>query len=131
MVPADGRWAHFIAGRAELPRLTHARADHVNTPACRSVKAAVIDELVARRLLAALAPEEGALALAAADEVDDRRTRSTGAVQRARCYDAVRAERAFHACEPENPARRAEPGDPVGTETQRAPRGGGRLAEPA
>jgi DNA invertase Pin-like site-specific DNA recombinase len=83
----------------------HARADHVNTPACRSVKAAVIDELIARRLLEAMAPEEIALALAAADEVTDRRARSTRAaqlhVERAR-YDAVRAERAFHACDPEN-----------------------------
>jgi DNA invertase Pin-like site-specific DNA recombinase len=84
---------------------THARADHINTPACRSVKATVVDELITRRLLEALAPQEIALALAAADEVADRRTRSTRAVElrveRAR-YDAVRAERAFHACEPEN-----------------------------
>ena len=62
-------------------------------------------ELVARRLLAALAPEEIAVALAAADEVADRRARSDRALQlrveRAR-YDAARAERAFHACEPEN-----------------------------
>jgi DNA invertase Pin-like site-specific DNA recombinase len=83
----------------------HSRADHINTPACRSVKATVVDELIARRLLEALAPEEIALALAAADEVTDRRARSTRAVElrveRAR-YDAVRAERAFHACEPEN-----------------------------
>jgi DNA invertase Pin-like site-specific DNA recombinase len=83
----------------------HARADHVNTPACRSVKAAVVDELISRRLLDALAPEEIALALAAADEVTDRRARSTRAVElrveRAR-YEAIRAERAFHACEPEN-----------------------------
>jgi hypothetical protein len=84
---------------------THARADHVTTPGCRSVKANVVDELVARRLLEALAPEEIKLALAAADEVADRRTRSTRAVElrveRAR-YEAIRAERAFHACEPEN-----------------------------
>jgi DNA invertase Pin-like site-specific DNA recombinase len=83
----------------------HSRADHINTPACRSVKAAVVDELIARRLLEALAPEEVALALAAADEVTDRRARSTRAVElrveRAR-YEAIRAERAFHACEPEN-----------------------------
>ncbi|MGH2743254.1 MAG: recombinase family protein [Thermoleophilaceae bacterium] len=83
----------------------HSRADHVNTPACRSVKAAVVDELIVRRLLEAVAPEEVALALAAADEVADRRARSTRAVElrleRAR-YDAVRAERAFNACEPEN-----------------------------
>ena len=81
------------------------RINHVQTPGCRSVKAAGVDELVARRLLAALAPEEIALALAAADEVSERRARSDRAlelrVERAR-YDAARAERAFHACEPEN-----------------------------
>jgi DNA invertase Pin-like site-specific DNA recombinase len=84
---------------------THSRADHVATPGCRSVKTTVVDELVARRLLKALAPEEIKLALAAADEVADRRARSTRAVElrveRAR-YEAIRAERAFHACEPEN-----------------------------
>ena len=83
----------------------HSRADHINTSACRSVKTTVVDELVAHRLLEALAPEEIALALAAADEVADRRARSTRAVElrveRAR-YEAVRAERAFHACEPDN-----------------------------
>lgn len=83
----------------------HSRADHINTPACRSVKTGVVDELVARRLLGAVAPEEIALALAAAEEVTERRTRASRAielrVERAR-YDTVRAERAFHACEPEN-----------------------------
>jgi DNA invertase Pin-like site-specific DNA recombinase len=83
----------------------HSRADHINTPACRSVKTTVVDELIARRLLEALAPEEIALALAAADEVADRRARFTRAielrVERAR-YEAIRAERAFHTCEPEN-----------------------------
>jgi excisionase family DNA binding protein len=84
---------------------SRSRADHIHTPACRSVKAAVVDELVARRLLQALAPEEIALALSAADELQDRRARSNRAlalrVERAR-YDAIRAERAFHACEPDN-----------------------------
>ncbi len=83
----------------------HSRADHINTPGCRSVKAVVVDELVARRVLEAMAPEEIALALAAADQVADRRARASRAVElrveRAR-YDAARAERAFHACEPEN-----------------------------
>jgi excisionase family DNA binding protein len=81
------------------------RINHLRTPACRSVKADVVDELVANRLLAALAPQEIALALAAADEVQVRRARSTRAlelrVERAR-YDAARAERAFHQCDPEN-----------------------------
>jgi DNA invertase Pin-like site-specific DNA recombinase len=83
----------------------HSRADHINTPGCRSVKATVVDELIARRLLEALAPEEIALALAAAEEHADRRARSDRVlelrVERAR-YEAVRAERAFHACEPDN-----------------------------
>jgi len=81
------------------------RANHIHTPSCRSVKAAVIDELVTRRLLQALEPEQIALALSAADEFQDRRARSNRArelrVERAR-YDAIRAERAYHACEPDN-----------------------------
>jgi DNA invertase Pin-like site-specific DNA recombinase len=86
-------------------KCSRSRAEHLATPACRQVKAQVVDELVAERLLASLAPHEIALALAAADEVGARRERSNRAlelrVERAR-YDAVRAERAFHACEPEN-----------------------------
>ncbi|MGH9122481.1 MAG: recombinase family protein [Acidimicrobiales bacterium] len=81
------------------------RADHMATPTCRSITAATVDEAVAGRLLEALNPEEVALALAAADEVSDRRARRSRAaelaVERAR-YEAERAERAFHACEPEN-----------------------------
>lgn len=60
---------------------------------------------VVERLLSAVAPEEIALALAAADAVTERRTRSTRArelrVERAR-YEAARAERAFHHCDPDN-----------------------------
>ena len=86
-------------------KCSRSRLEHLNTPACREVKAAVVDELVARRLFAALAPEEIALALAATDEVTERHARASRAlelrVERAR-YEAVRAERAFHACEPEN-----------------------------
>lgn len=81
------------------------RADHMATPTCRSITAGVVDDAVAERLLAALNPEEVALAMAAADEVSDRRVRRNRAaelaVERAR-YDAHRAERAFQACEPEN-----------------------------
>ena len=83
----------------------HSRANHTATPTCRSIVAHVVDELLAQRLLEALEPQEIALALASADEVSARRTRSRRAielrVERAR-YEAVRAERAFHACEPEN-----------------------------
>jgi len=81
------------------------RADQMATPTCRSIAAASVDDAVAEALLAALNPEEVALALAAADEVAQRRTRRSRAgelaVERAR-YDAERAERAFCACEPEN-----------------------------
>jgi DNA invertase Pin-like site-specific DNA recombinase len=92
----DGRAAYECAA---------SRADQTATPGCRSVAAATLDEAVAERLLAALNPEEVALALAAATEVADRQARTTRAaelaVERAR-YQADRAERAFVACEPEN-----------------------------
>lgn len=81
------------------------RSDHTKTPGCRSVLAAIVDEVVAPRLLQVVAPEEIALALAAADEVADRHARSRRAlelrVERAR-YDAARAERAFHQCDPDH-----------------------------
>ena len=84
---------------------SHSRADHVATPRLRSVRADTIDDVVADALLAAVEPDQVALALAAADEVTDRRRRSVRAaelaVERAR-YAAERAERAFLACEPEN-----------------------------
>jgi DNA invertase Pin-like site-specific DNA recombinase len=81
------------------------RADRLTTPTCRSVAAATVDDAVAERLLAALTPAEVALALAAADQVADRRQRASRAaelaVERAR-YQADRAQRAFDAVEPEN-----------------------------
>ena len=83
----------------------HGKMNWTKTANCRSVQAAAVDELVTRRLLESLAPEELALALAAADEHQDRQARSNRAlelrVERAR-YEAIRAERAFHACEPDN-----------------------------
>ena len=84
---------------------SHSRADHVATPRCGSVRADTIDAAVAQALLAAVEPDQLALALAAADEVTARRRRSVRAaelaLERAR-YTAQRAERAFLACEPEN-----------------------------
>ena len=83
----------------------HSRSDHTKTPGCRAVMAATVDTAVVRRVLAMVTPHEIALALAAADEVMDRRTRSTRALElrleRAR-YEAARAECAFHRCEPDN-----------------------------
>src|SRR6516225_5373882 len=90
-----------------LPRYEcgHSRADHVATPLCGSVRADTIDAVAADALLAAIAPEQVTLALAAAEQVTIRRQRSVRAAElaaeRAR-YDAGRAERAFLACEPEN-----------------------------
>ncbi len=93
---ADGQGAYECPAR---------RVDQMATPTCRSISAVTVDDAVAGVLLDALNPAEVALALAAADEVADRRARrSRGAelaVERAR-YDAERAERAFCACEPEN-----------------------------
>jgi excisionase family DNA binding protein len=81
------------------------RVDGVGTPGCRGVMGEQIERAVAERLLAAVAPEQIALALKAADTVTDRRSRASRAVElrveRAR-YDAARAERAFHQCEPDN-----------------------------
>jgi DNA invertase Pin-like site-specific DNA recombinase len=79
--------------------------DNARTPDCRSVIASTVDEAVARLLLATVTGEQISLALAAADEVAERHTRSHRAaelaVERAR-YDADRAERAFTLVEPSN-----------------------------
>ncbi|MGH9188693.1 MAG: recombinase family protein [Acidimicrobiales bacterium] len=95
----------YAAGGHDYYDCAHARSDHTATPACRSVRADTVDAAVADCLLGALSGEEVALALAAADEVTDRRARSTRAaelaVERAR-YQAERAERALLAVEPEN-----------------------------
>jgi hypothetical protein len=94
----------YPSGKA-LYDCCHSRSDHTQTPGCRAVMAAPVDAAVAERVLAVVSPQEITLALAAADEVMDRRARSTRAlelrVERAR-YDAARAECAFHHCEPEN-----------------------------
>jgi len=83
----------------------YSRIDRVGTPGCRGVMGDVIEQAVAERLLAAVAPDQITLALTAADTVADRRGRATRAVElraeRAR-YDAARAERAFHQCDPDN-----------------------------
>jgi hypothetical protein len=69
------------------------------------VSAALVDPIVERRLLEIVTPEQIALAMAAAEELHQRETRSLRAfelrVERAR-YEAARAERAFNLCEPEN-----------------------------
>jgi excisionase family DNA binding protein len=83
----------------------YSRIDRVGTPGCRGVMGDLVEQAVAERLLAAVAPDQITLALTAADTVADRRGRATRAVElraeRAR-YDAARAERAFHQCDPDN-----------------------------
>jgi DNA invertase Pin-like site-specific DNA recombinase/predicted DNA-binding transcriptional regulator AlpA len=95
---------HYVRGRPSY-ECSRGRADHVAMPGCRSVTAATVDPAVASCLLAALSGQEVELALAAAGEVTERRTRTVRAaelaVDRAR-YEAGRAERALLACEPEN-----------------------------
>jgi hypothetical protein len=94
----------YVGGRPHYD-CSRSRSDHTKTAACRSVRAAPIDEPVASCLLGALGGDEVALALAAADEVADRRARQVRAaelaLERAR-YQAGRAERALLAVEPEN-----------------------------
>jgi hypothetical protein len=51
------------------------RTDQMHTPTCRSITSDTVDNAVTERLLEALNPHEMALALAAADEVADRRHR--------------------------------------------------------
>jgi excisionase family DNA binding protein len=95
----------FYSGGKPGYDCAHSRSDKVNTPACRGVMGEAIEQAIAERLLAAVAPEQIKLALTAADAVADRATRATRAVElrveRAR-YDAARAERAFHQCDPDN-----------------------------
>jgi DNA invertase Pin-like site-specific DNA recombinase len=83
----------------------HSQGDGVATPRCRWVPAKVVDAAVATRLLDILTPYQIALALAAADDVTERWSRSTRALElyleRTR-YEAARAEEAFHQCDPKN-----------------------------
>jgi excisionase family DNA binding protein len=81
-----------------------ARRDHTRD-GCHGISARTVDDAVAARFLQAVTPEQITLALAAAEEVAARHTRTHRAaelaVQRAR-YEADRAERAFSQVEPEN-----------------------------
>ena len=84
---------------------SHGRANHAQLPGCRSITAPVIDDPVSKRVLEVVTPDQIGLALAAADQVTERRARASRAlelqVERTR-YESIRAERAFHLCEPEN-----------------------------
>jgi DNA invertase Pin-like site-specific DNA recombinase len=79
--------------------------DSARTAQCRTVAAATVDDAVSALFLTTITPEQISVALAAADEVVQRHTRTHRAaelaVQSAR-YDTDRAERAFSNVEPEN-----------------------------
>lgn len=79
--------------------------DSVRTAQCRTVSASTVDDAISSLFLNTITPEQIGTALAAADEVTQRHTRTHRAaelaVQRAR-YEADRAERAFTNVEPEN-----------------------------
>lgn len=81
------------------------RRDANATAACTTISAGPVDEAVGQLLLDAVTPQQIAIALAVAEEVTDRHTRSHRAaelaVERAR-YEAERAERSFTQVEPEN-----------------------------
>lgn len=101
-----GRTMSTVYSRAHASyTCTLSRANYLTTPSCRTVTARTIDAAVATRLLEVVSVEQITLALAASDDVTNRRMRSHRALElqleRAR-YDATRAERAFHRCEPEN-----------------------------
>ncbi|MCX4589256.1 recombinase family protein [Streptomyces sp. NBC_01549] len=95
---------YHSSGRAAY-ECSLSRADHEATATCRSIRADIVDDAVVAALLETLSPEHIELALAAADEVAGRHTRSHRAaelaVERAQ-YDADRAERTFTAVDPEN-----------------------------
>lgn len=74
-------------------------------PLCQSLSGAVLDDLAARRILAAVQPAALEASLAAVAEVERERAELTRhwqlRLERTR-YESERASRQFHACEPEN-----------------------------
>ncbi len=100
----QGMSIHHQRGQARY-QCQESYRNHVVTPRCASIRADVIDTAVADALLAAVAPAQVELALAAVGEVTARHHRSLRAAELAAeraHYAASRAERAFLACEPEN-----------------------------
>ncbi len=83
---------------------TRGTADY-GEPLCQSLSGPLLDELVARQILAAVEPAALEASLAAVAEVERERAELTRhwqlRLERTR-YDAERAARHFHACEPEN-----------------------------
>ena len=95
------------SGPKNLPQLqlyAQGTSDYAE-PLCQSLSGPVLDELVARRILAAVEPAALEASLAAVAEVERERAELSRHWQlrreRAR-YEAERAARQYQACEPEN-----------------------------
>jgi hypothetical protein len=92
--PKDRPWYGCSRGAADYAE-----------PLCQSLSGPVLDELVARQILAAVEPAALEASLAAVAEVERERAELTRhwqlRLERAR-YETERAARQFHACEPEN-----------------------------
>ena len=94
------------SGRASRLRYSCARAMvEYAEPICQGLAGRVLDDLVATQVLAALEPAALELSLAAADDIQQERTRLhhnwQQQIERA-SYQAERARRQFDAAEPEN-----------------------------
>ena len=98
------------------------RADQMATATCRSITAATVDDAVAARLLDALNPDEVALALAAADEVADRRARQQPGRRAGRGTGPLRSRTRrtrLPRLRTGEPARRPQPRSPLGSPPRR------------
>ena len=69
MVPAAAPCPSGCSHNTMSYSCTHARANHIEvTPACRNVKAQMVDAVVAKRILEVVNPDQIALALAASGD---------------------------------------------------------------
>ncbi|MEE4378815.1 MAG: recombinase family protein [Candidatus Competibacteraceae bacterium] len=96
----------YSGPHGQYPAYTCRDAHHRHhLPACQQTRAIALDEAVQEQLLAALAPDKVALAMAALKELDQEtetlKRHWQLRLERGR-YDAERAERQFHNVEPEN-----------------------------
>jgi DNA invertase Pin-like site-specific DNA recombinase len=106
-----GRCGHRMSTRYSGPNSDYpvycCHADKLQriTPLCQEVRAKPADDLVARTLLEALAPDQIKIAIAAMDQMthEARQLEQQWSLRRERArYEAERARRQYHAVEPEN-----------------------------
>ena len=92
-------------GRAVLVIAANTGITNMRYPACLSLSAAVLDDLVSALVLGLLEPASLELSLSAGEVVQRERARQTQHRQQCReraRYEAQRAARQYHAVEPEN-----------------------------